>query len=190
VRAALVLVAALLGACVSPAQRDADRYFVLDASPPGVEAHGSPRPGVHVAATTATSFYDSQSIVYSRMPGTRAYYQFNHWTERPHRVIHAHLAERLGEDGRGSALVLSTHLEEIYHDAVQPPGTARITITAQLADRAGDGVIARRTFSRVAPAVSYDATGAVQGLRQALFALLDDLAAWVASEVSARASEG
>ena len=65
------------------------------------------------------------------------------------------------------------------HDAAQPPGTARIVLTARLLDPASRAVLARRTFDRFAPAASYDAAGAVQGFDRALGALLDDVAAWV-----------
>jgi ABC-type uncharacterized transport system auxiliary subunit len=178
---AIVLVAALIAGCLSPGSRDADRYFILEA-PPG--PHSSS--GVLLAPSSAAAFYDTQDIVYSRASGVRAYYQFNHWTERPQRAIDAQLAPRFEAGGRKSGLVLATHLEEIYHDAAQPPGTARITITAQLVDATTRAVLARRSFSRSAPAASYDAPGAVQGFRQALGALLDEVVAWVDAETKLR----
>ena len=179
--ASVLFAAALLAGCLSPGSRDAERYFILDAAP-GQRAASA----VAVAAGSAASFYDTQDIVYSRAPGTRAYYQFNHWTERPQRAIDAQLAPRFEAGGRKSGLVLNTHLEEIYHDAAQPPGTARITITAQLVDATTRAVLARRSFSRSAPAASYDAPGAVQGFRQALGALLDEVVAWVDAETKLR----
>jgi cholesterol transport system auxiliary component len=178
VRRALALVAAaLLAGCaaVSPGTREPDRYFILDAAP-GRQAAAR----VRVAPTSAAGFYDTQDIVYSRAPGTRAYYQFNHWTERPPRAVHQALAGRFEE--LNARLVLTTHLEEIYHDAAERPGTARISLTAELSDPASRRLLARRSFRRAAPAASYDAPGAVQGLRQALGELLDDVAAWVEAE--------
>ena len=181
-QALVLFAAALVGGCLSSgAPREADRYFILEA-PPGSLSSST----VLVAPTSASSFYDTQDIVYSRAPGTRAYYQYNHWTERPQRAIHAQLASRLQASGQQGKLVLNTHVEEIYHDAAQPPGTARITITARLVDPASRATIARRTFSRSAPAASYDAPGAVEGFRQALGALLDDVVLWVETEAKAR----
>lgn len=177
-QAIVLFAAALIGGCLSSATREADRYFILEAAPGGRAVAT-----VVVAPTSVSSFYDTQDIVYSRAAGTRAYYQFNHWTERPQRAIHAQLASRF-QAGAKSGRLLSTHLEEIYHDAAQPPGTARITLTAQLVDPASRAVLARRTFSRSAPAASYDAPGAVQGFRQALGALLDDVAVWVDAEAN------
>lgn len=175
-----LLCAALLAGCVSGGSREAERYFILDA-PPGRPAASA----VRVAPTTAASFYDTQDIVYSRTPGTRAYYQFNHWTERPQHAIHALLAARLGAGAQQGGLVLGTHLAELYHDAAQPPGTARIVLSAELSD-ASRRVLARRVFAHSAPAASYDAPGAVQGFHSALGTLLEDLAAWVEAEAKAR----
>jgi cholesterol transport system auxiliary component len=180
-----LLCAALLSGCVSSGTREADRYFLLEATP-RAGAAARPSVAVQVAPTSVESFYDTQSIVFSRAPGTRAYYQFNHWTERPHGAIHKALASRLEAGGQGSGLVLRTHLEEIYHDASAQPGTAHIKVNAQLIDPSRRAVLARRTFSQAAPAASYDAPGAVQGFRHALAALLDEVAAWVEAEGSVK----
>jgi cholesterol transport system auxiliary component len=180
-KAVLGFLLVVCAACTVPGPREPDRYFLLDA---GLEREARPRAGapVAVAATTASSFYDTQDIAYSRSPGTRAYYQFNRWTDRPQRAIHAQLSSRLGAPGAKGALRLGTHLEEIYHDASQEPGTARITIVAELADGASRAVLARRTFTRSAHAASYDAPGAVRGFNQALAALLGDIEGWVDAE--------
>jgi len=173
-RAALMVAAAMLAtACSGLGPHEAHRYFVLDAA-----TAVAPAAGVHVMPTTAAGFYDTQDIVYSRAPGTRAYYQFSHWTERPQRVVQAGLVSRLGAAGAGRGPALMTHLDEIYHDAAQPPGTARVVITAQIVDPSSGAVRARRSFSASAPAASHDAPGAVAAMRQALGALLDEVAAW------------
>lgn len=172
------LLAVGVAACSLPGPREPDRYFLLDA---GLALDAKARAGasVTVTPTSASSFYDTQEIAYSRAPGTRAYYQFNRWTDRPQRRIHALLASRLDGGGAKEALRLNTHLEEIYHDASQEPGTAQITVAAELVDSASRAVLARRTFTRSAPAASYDAPGAVGGFNQALAALLGDIEGWV-----------
>ena len=177
----IVLLATCLAACSAPGPREADRYFVLEAA--GV-ADAAPRTGtsVYVAPTSASGFYDTQDIAYSRAPGERAYYQFNRWTERPQRSIHGQLASRLQGAASPGGLRLNTHLEEIYHDATQEPGTAHIAITAALVDPANGTTLARRTFTRSAPAATYDAPGAVGGFNQALAALLGDIEGWVDTE--------
>jgi cholesterol transport system auxiliary component len=175
------LLAAFVAACAVPGPREPDRFFILDA---GAAQGEKPRagPSLAVAPTTAASFYDTQDIAFSRAPGTRAYYQFNRWTERPQHSIHAQLAARIGGASATGAIRLDTHLEEIYHDASEPPGTARIAIAAELVDQATRAVLARRTFTRSAPAASYDAPGAVRGFNQALAALIGDIEGWVAAE--------
>ena len=142
-RAILLLAAALVAGCTAPGTRQADRYFILGMTQ---DSATSPRPatGVSVAPVSASAFYDTQDMVFSRSPGIRAYYQFNHWTERPQRTIQAQLAARIEADARVRPLVLRAHLDEIYHDAAASPGTARIELTAELVDPATRAVIARR----------------------------------------------
>lgn len=160
--------------------REAHRYYVLEAPEPTTTPTGV---AFVVPPTTTASFYDTQDLVYSRSPGTRAYYQFNGWTERPGRAIHQALQARLQPSGASKrSLVLRTHLEEMYHDAAQPPGTARIVLSAELIDPTRNVTIARRTFSESAPAPAYDAQGAVQGFRQALGTLLDEVVVWVTQQ--------
>ncbi len=189
--------AAALAGCGGLSAPPAHRYFVLEVAPTRL-APGSLRRDalLLVAPTTASSFYDTQEIVYSRRPGERAYYQLSSWTEAPNRGLAPALAARLalGEAFRGVAetgsgvrgqLLLRTHLAEIYHDAAAQPGTARVTLGAELSDPAGRTLLAQRSFSASLPVPSYDAAGAVQGFGRALGSLLDDVAAW-AAEAAAR----
>lgn len=183
-QAAILFAAALVVGCAFSGPHEPDRYFVLGAAPGIGTTAEQLTSRVRVAPTSASSFYDTQDIVYSRTPGTRAYYQFNHWTERPQRIINEQLASRLAPSDPPAAVVLNTHLDEMYHDAVEPPGNARIEITAELVDSGSQSVLARRTFNGFAPATSYDAPGAVEGFRHALGALVDDVVAWVNAEVT------
>lgn len=178
-RAALLVGAALLAGCALGPPREAHRYFVLEPPP---ASRTQPVSGVLAEPTIAAGFYDTQDIVYSRAPGTRGYYHFNHWTERPQRALFAHLASRFGHGTPAPCLILRTRLEEIYHDAVERPGRAVVVLSASL-HRAGSGEpVAGRVFRHDEPAASYDAPGAVQGFRRALGRLLDAVASWAASE--------
>ena len=152
-------------------------------------------PGVLVAPTTAASFYDAQAIVYSRARDTRAYYQLNSWTEPPSRRISALLTERLtdsgayatvatvteGIDGR---LLLSTHIDELYHDAQGNPGAARIALTAVLSDPMQRTIVAQRRFTSSAPVSRADAKAAVAAFDVALASMLDDIVQWVAQSTT------
>jgi len=192
-RAIVIVAAVIVAACAPFGTREPERYFILDAPTATGTAARTEMPAVVVAVpTTASNFYDTQDIAYSRSTGTRAYYQFSHWTERPQRAVHAQLLSRLGaqtqSSRRSSEIIVVTHLDEIYHDAAQQPGTARIAMTAQLVDATSRTVLASRRFSSSAPAASYDAAGAVAGMREALGALLDEAMAWVASQTPAGAA--
>jgi cholesterol transport system auxiliary component len=192
-RRSALLVPALgfaLAGCAGLGAAPAHRYFVLEAVPSRIVAAPIQRDAtLLVAATTASSFYDTQEIIYSRSAGERAYYQLSSWTEPPNRSLAGLLAARvlLGGAFRGVAettssvrgqLLLRTHLVEIYHDATSQPGSAKLTLTAELSDSAGRSMLARRTFAASVPAPSYDAGGAVQGFGQALGAVLDEVAVW------------
>ena len=186
--AATLVVAA--GCLPGGGTREAQRFYILEAPESKTPAAVVPRPATLVVAPTGTAgFYDTQALVFSRSPGTRAYYQFNSWTERPGRSIHDLLVSRLERSGAfksvvatdrpvAGSLVLRTEIEEIYHDAVSSPGEARIVLVAELFDSSRNVPLGRRSFSQAAPAPSYDAQGAVQGFRQALGALLDEVVGW------------
>lgn len=183
--------AAALAGCGSLGPQEPQRYYVLDAAPAKAAAATTPRASaLLVAPTTASSFYETQEIVYSRAPGVRAYYQYHTWAERPGRRMTELLVMRLERAGlfktvasavsgvQGS-LVLNTHLAEFYYDAVTSPGSVKVTITVELMDSGRRELLARRTFDRSAAVATYDAPGAVQAFSSAVAAILDDITAWV-----------
>jgi len=192
-RAAAIALASVLAACGLPSvgPREPQRFYVLEnTSAKALEAKPARAVTLLLAPTTASSFYDTQSIAYSRAPGMRAYYQYHSWTELPGRRIGELLASRLERSGgfrtvasatsgvRGE-LLLSTHLIELYHDAGSAPGVARVSLSAELTDPARRALVARKSFSASAAAASYDAPGAVKAFHEALGALLDELDAWI-----------
>jgi len=178
--AVLVLAAGLAG-CAALGERQPHRYFVLE--PRGIETGPAASALVSPAATTAASFYDTQDIVYSRAAGTRGYYQFNHWTERPQHAIHAALAQRYGSAG---PYILATHVAEVYHDAAQAPGESRITVVAELTERAHRTLVARNSFTCAVPARSHDAPGAVAAFDEAVGCVVGEIGTWVDREAQAR----
>ena len=190
-RWALAALACALTACVSSGPREAQRFYLLeDPAASGAKAAAARSATLLLAPASVSSFYDTQSIAYSRAPGMRAYYTYHSWTEPPGPRIGELLAARLERSGafrtvasvtstvRGE-LVLGIHLAELYHDAADAPGSARISLSAELTDPVRRALVARRSFSASAPAASYDAPGAVRAFNQALGALLDEVSAWV-----------
>jgi cholesterol transport system auxiliary component len=191
--AVLVAMAFFMAGCFSPGARQPQRYYVLEDTGKSYQAKTARTSTLLVAPTTSAGFYDTQSIAYSRAPGTRAYYHYQSWTELPARRIGELMSARLEKSGgfrmvvsitgpaRGE-LLLSTHLAELYHDAASQPGVVQITLSAELADPLKRAIVARRTFNASAPAASFDAPGAVQGFNQALASMLDEVSAWVDAE--------
>jgi cholesterol transport system auxiliary component len=160
------LLALLLAACAPFGDsKQAHRYHVLE--PESEKVASLP---VRVAGVTASSFYDSDAIAYSRSPGTRGYYQLNSWTEPPARRIGELLARR--SEDRGP--VLSLHLFEMYHDAASSPGTVRVSLAAELPGR-------KKIFTATAAAASFDAQGAVKGFNEAIGGILDEIGTWIRS---------
>lgn len=186
-----IALALTLTGCFPSGSREPQRYFVLEVpAAPAVDAKPTRAATLLIAPTAASGFYASAEIVYSRAPGTRAYYQFASWTEPPSRTIGALLIARLQGSGAfqtvastssgvKGGLLLSTQLEELYHDAATSPGSVRVTLSAELTDPSRRTLIARRTFTQTAAAPTYDAPGAVQAFRRALGAILDDVTAWI-----------
>lgn len=183
------MVLALTG-CFPSGTREAHNFFVLDIPATTVKAATTRARTLVVAPTSVSGFYDTRELVFSREPGTRAYYQYASWTEAPARSIAALLEERLRQSGAferidsgarapAGALLLRTHLDELYHEAEQAPGSVRVAIRAELVDGASGKVLARRSFTQSAAAPSYDAQGAVSASRKATGALLDEVSAWV-----------
>jgi ABC-type uncharacterized transport system auxiliary subunit len=178
-RIVLIGVALLLAGCMPSRSHEPERFFVLYPAAAPARYAG---PAVVVAPTSAGAFYGSVQIVYSDNPGTRSRYRYSFWTEPPQAVIHAQLASRLEGAGGVPRVLLGTHVQEIYHDAAAAPGLVRVTLGARLESLPGRGLLAQRSFSRTAPVLAYSAAGAVEAMRMALGAVLDDIVAWVQAQ--------
>jgi cholesterol transport system auxiliary component len=165
-RLAAILLVAVCACAPFGDARQAHRYFVLE--PPLPANFSIP---ARIGSASASAFYDTEAIAYSRSPGTRGYYQLNSWTEPPARRIGELLAQR--SDGSGP--VLSFHLLEMYHDSASPPGTVRVVLAAELPGK-------RKVFTSTAAAASFDAQGAVKGFNEALGSLLDEMETWIRSD--------
>jgi cholesterol transport system auxiliary component len=193
--AAVLAGLALLTGCVSVPDVPPREYYVLeDLGQPGAAQPGAATSArvLLVQPAAASPFYDTQHLAFSRAPGQRAYYQFAAWTERPARRLGELLTRRLEARGSFRAVaattagvrgdvVLNLRLEELYHDAGAPPGSARVELSAELIDATGRVIVARRRFAQSAPSAGDNARAAVAAFNQATTALLEELAAWVES---------
>src|SRR5262245_41783641 len=93
--AAVVAMAFFMEGCFSPGARQPQRFYVLEDTGKSSQARTARAATLLVATTTSAGFYDTQSIAYSRAPGTRAYYHYHSWTELPARRIGELLSARL-----------------------------------------------------------------------------------------------
>lgn len=178
----------LVAACATGQPR---RYFILVEDPVAAPAAtAAARGSIAVASTVAAAFYDTTDIAFSKSPGTRAYYREASWTEPPADTVGRLLLATIAADGAfemvsvatsgvRTDLLLNTVLLDLHHDAATAPGSARVELAAELIDLRSHALVARRTFSAQAPAPSFDAAGAVAGLRSATIAALREIDAWV-----------
>jgi len=192
---ALVLLCGLgtgLAGCVSFQDVPPREYYVLDdLAKTGASRQAAPAGRVLlVNAASASPFYDTQNLVFSRSPGQRAYYQFAGWTERPGRRLSELLMRRLETRGSFKSVaattagikgdfVLSTRLEEFYHDTGANPGSVRVEVSAELVDYAGRTIVAQRRFAQSVPAAGENAQAAVAAFNRAATTLLDEMSAWI-----------
>lgn len=191
----------LLAGCLpSPPNVPPQQYFVLSDL-------GKPAPGQRAAQgtgrvllvhpTVTSAFYDTQSMVYSRTAGQRAYYQFAGWTERPGRRFSELLMRRL-EAGSAFAsvasttagvrgdVVVNTRLEELYQDTSASPGRVVVEVTAEIVDHAERTMLARRRFSHSVATGGDNAAAAVAAFNKATTALLEEISAWVEATAAPR----
>lgn len=195
-RLSLMVLVLALGGCVNfgqSANAPGVVYYVLNDAEPAAAPTSAPAdaPTLRVLDTTASGFYDSDQLVFSRSADTRGQYQFARWTERPGRRFAELLRARLDRLGRyrvapaggvvHSDLMLDTRLVEFYHDATREPGQVRLELRAELVDLKQRRLLGRHTFEQKVPLTTYDAAGAAQASSLAVSRVLDDLGVWLAT---------
>ena len=186
---------AALGGCVNVgigSEAAARRHLALRDAAAGPTARRSaplvdalliqPQPGQAVA--------DTLTIAYSRREHEHALYQLSSWTERPVRQLPRLLQQRLEARGVAGAVgllgdpmradwLLTLAVDTLHHDVREPPGVARLAITAELFDRRTRTRIARRRFDAARPSVRADAPAAAEALSTAVAEAFDALVPWL-----------
>jgi cholesterol transport system auxiliary component len=194
-RLAPVLLILLLTGCVNldvPGSKSASTivYYVLeDAGRPPSAALPSPRTLILVDTRTA-NFYDNDGMAFSKQAGTRGYYQYARWTERPGKRFADLLVSRLEQEKLFAAIaqtgsnvhgdwLLTTEIVELYHDAVKEPGAVKIVLRAEVTDLNSRTLISRKLIEQSVPVSRYEAGGAHEAFNQAVTLTLNQLADWL-----------
>jgi len=191
------LLACALAGCLGGASTPPKTFYVLqDRQAPGDAQEPRTAPGgkaLVIAGATGSMFYDTESLVFSRHPSQRAYYQFASWIDRPSRLI-VRLAERRLEAsgqfasvsrleaGLRADLLLNLVVVEFYHDVAVEPSAVRVELTGELIDWRTRTLLAQRAFVVSAPVPHNDAEGAAGAFNQAVTAALNALVPWVEAE--------
>ena len=202
-RAVLIFVTTTgLAGCLGGSSAPPRTYYVLQDQAPARDTAtaASARQSLVVGASAGDVFYDAESLVFSRSPGQRAYYQFAAWTDRPARSV-VHLAERRLQ-GRGrfasvtgmsagvrADLVLNIGIMQFYHDVAVHPAVVRVELTGELIDWRTRSLLAQRTFATSQPVATADAQAAADAFNRAVTAALDALVPWVETQAAQTASE-
>ncbi len=190
--AGALFIALALSACINlgvDKNAPAVTPFVLEDLGRTAPAHTPRQLTLVVLDAQAPAFYDTDSLAYSDRTGTRSYYQYARWTERPGKRFTELLNLRLERENLYAAVVgdgqvrgdwlLETELLEFYHDATHPPGKAKILLRADVVDLDTHKLVGHKLFSASADLVSFDAAGAHEGFTQSTTHLLDDLMDWL-----------
>jgi cholesterol transport system auxiliary component len=192
VAAALAVV--ILGGCLGGQGAPPTTYFVMaDLTPASVPAPSGvavvPRT-LAVSGTAGDAFYDVENLVFSRAAGSRAYYQFAAWTDRPSRRV-ATLVERRLESrkyfvsvssitaGVSADVLLNVIVEELFHDLAVKPPVVRVQLAGEVVDWRTRTLMGRRSFAVAVPVAQDDAKSAVDAINRGVSQLLDELVPWV-----------
>ena len=200
---AVLFLTTQLAGCLGGASTPPRTYYVLQDRAPADAAKPRAANGrsLVIAGASADVFYDVESLVFSRHPGQRSYYQFASWTDRPSRTV-VRLAERRLEAGGQFAsvarltaglradLLLNIVVVEFFHDVAVNPAVVRVELTCDLIDWRSRSLLAQRTFTLTAPVKKDDAEGAADAFDRSVTEALNALVPWVEAEAAKAAASG
>jgi ABC-type uncharacterized transport system auxiliary subunit len=163
-----------------------------------------------LSALTAGPLYDSTGIVFGgEPPGTRSYYQYANWSERPSTrligLLDARLNSRiraqspserrfdwvaLDTSGLPGDWLLGLRIRDFYHDTSPPRHRAVVAVDAELLDWQAKTLLGRRLFRFEQPLSDENVTAAVAGLSAATTQLMDQLVGWLEAIAPGRGPSG
>lgn len=187
----VILLLGLAGCSLPGAREQAIRYFVLETPDAAVvAASDASRPILLLRDAEAGVFVQSLRLIYSREPGTQAYYQYAFWTEPPPKRLQMLLRQRLLASGLYGGVVplgagvqgdyqLNFRLLDFFHNAATTPGQAVVKLEADLVERGSGRLLAQRTFASQAVLPSQDAAAAAAGLGHASGEVIEAMMVWL-----------
>ena len=197
---AVLLLALLFSGCsIGPAETNRTRTYLLN---PNISIENVPaNPGRSVAVTLLVSTpraqpgFDTARMAYLLRLNEVNYFAVNRWVDTPARMLARPLTQAMEKTGLWRAVVQapSTARTDYRLDCdnlaleqqfFTNPSRVRITLRAQLVELKGQKVMAAREFEVFETAASEDAYGGVIAADKAAAALLQQLAAWVATVIT------
>lgn len=191
-RVVALLTLALLAGCLGGQNTPATTHYVMTDTATGAQAQETAAVAKNLVVSGAADdpFYDAENLVFSRERGSRGYYHFAAWTDRPSRRVAALVQRRIEARGRFASvssitagvnadLLLNVSVVELYHDLTVTPAVARVQLIGEVVDWKTRSLLGRRSFAIALPVVSADARSAVDALNRGVTAILDELVPWV-----------
>lgn len=194
-RLVALLAVGLLGGCLGGQNTPATTHFVMTDATPAAPVQAPSQPmgrNLVISSVTDDPFYDIENVVFSREKGSRAYYHFAAWTDRPSRRVAGLAQRRLEARGRfvsvssitagvNADVLLNVSVVELYHDLTVSPAVARVQLIGEVVDWKTRTLTGRRSFAVALPVASADAKSAVDAMNRGVTAILDELVPWVES---------
>jgi cholesterol transport system auxiliary component len=197
---AAVFLLALAACSIGPTESRAPQTYLLD---PEIAFKTSPaNPAWSASATLlvspprAQAGFDTVRMAYLRRPHEVSYYAFNQWADTPARMLMGLLAQAMERTDLWRAVVqmpspvradyrLDSDNLVLEQQFFSTPSRVRLALRAQLIDIKQQRIIGTRDFEVVEDAPSEDAYGGVIAANRATAKLLQQLATWVSTIISA-----
>jgi len=186
--AAIVSVLAL-GACSSlrPAATPPPAFYALDSVRIAASVTApATAPTLVISPPRAASGFDSQRIIYMRVPHKLDYFSQSEWIDPPARMLGPLLLAALENTGTFRAVMLmpstasgklrlDTEIIRLQHEFLSSPSRVHFTLRATLVDDKTRRVLAWREFDGYENAASDDPYGGVVAANLAVQKVLDQL---------------
>ncbi|HEY7559526.1 MAG TPA: ABC-type transport auxiliary lipoprotein family protein [Candidatus Binatia bacterium] len=201
---AALLLALVFGGCsIGPAETNPARTYFLNPSI-SIEKLSANRERSDAATLLISTprgqpGFDTARMAYLLRPNEVHYYAVNRWVDAPARMLARPLTQAMEETGLWRAVVQAPNTARtdyrldcdnlsLEQQFFSNPSRVRIALRAQLVELKGRQIIAAREFEVFESASSEDSYGGVIAADKAVATLLQQLAAWLVTVMSEKAS--